>query len=144
MLRQRLPSGPNLTTPSSEALLDAADGHAWIQPWFRAGNRTTPEAVVERSTDDVELQVTMSREPLDRSAKERPPTSISSPQHPSPILPTLVPDVSDLASLLDSLVMESVIKQRQREVTHGAARRGIAFVKTHKCGSSTLGSVMFR
>jgi hypothetical protein len=32
----------------------------------------------------------------------------------------------------------------ERQDNMGIPRRGVAFVKSHKCGSSTLGSIMFR
>ena len=48
-----------------------------------------------------------------------------------------------LPEKLDALVAASVAEQKAAELG-GQKRRGIAFLKTYKCGSSTLGSVMFR
>jgi len=54
--------------------------------------------------------------------------------------------------LFDELVSNSIMKQKeywnhQIENDQGITRKrrqGIAFIKTHKCGSSTLGSILFR
>jgi hypothetical protein len=49
-----------------------------------------------------------------------------------------------LSARLDALVVASVAAQQAAEAAGQKKRRGIAFLKTYKCGSSTLGSVLFR
>jgi len=49
----------------------------------------------------------------------------------------------NLLAKLDALVASSIAEQKVAEIG-GQKRRGIAFLKTYKCGSSTLGSVLFR
>ena len=52
---------------------------------------------------------------------------------------------STTGQAFDAMASKSVALQRYRDASEPSGkRRGIAFLKTHKCGSSTLGSIVFR